>query len=183
MKKNNIIFAAGAVVAFGAIALFKPKKYIPEGIEPIKAFDKERYLGKWYEIARFDFRFEKGLSNVTAEYSLNDNGSIKVVNRGYADKKGKFKESVGKAKFVQDDQTAQLKVSFFGPFYAGYNVIAIDPDYKNALVVGESRDYMWLLSRDTTMPEDIKKAYLDLAEKHGFDTSQLVWTEHDPDKV
>ncbi|MBL3657328.1 lipocalin family protein [Fulvivirga sediminis] len=180
MKKKHIIYTASAVIAIGAATfLLWPKKNIPQGVEAVKSFNKERYLGKWYEIARFDFRFEKGLSHVTAEYSLNSDGTIKVINRGYNAKKDEFNEAIGKAKFVKDDSIAELKVSFFGPFYSGYNVIAIDPDYQNALVVGKNRDYMWLLSRNTEMPEDIKKAYLNLAEKHGFDTSKLLWTKHD----
>jgi apolipoprotein D and lipocalin family protein len=151
---------------------------IPRNIKAIENFKKDRYLGKWFEIARFDFRFEKDLNNTTAEYSLNSNGSIKVVNRGFNFKTKKWEEVSGKAKFVNNESVGMLKVSFFGPFYGGYNVIAIDPEYKYALVAGQSLDYLWILSREKNIPEDIKSAYLDKALNYGFDIGKLVWVEH-----
>jgi len=151
---------------------------IPQGAVAVKPFDKAKYLGKWYEIARFDFRFEKDLNNVTAEYSQNDDGTIKVHNRGYNYIKKEWSEVFGKAKFAGDDNTAMLKVSFFGPFYSPYNVIALDKDYQYALVTGKNFDYLWILSRNTTIPEEIKKEYLQLADKIGFTTTNLVWVEH-----
>ena len=152
---------------------------IPEGAVAVKPFDKERYLGKWYEIARIDFKYEKDLNNTTAEYSLNEDGSIKVDNHGYNTKKKKWEQAIGKAKFVGDENIAMLKVSFFGPFYSGYNVIALDPDYKYALVAGESLKYLWILSRGTTVPEEIKNKYLTIAEGVGYDTNSLLWVRHD----
>jgi len=160
-------------------ALFASCVSIPKGVTAVSSFEKSKYLGKWYEIARFDFRFEKGLNNTTAEYSLNSNGTIKVVNRGYDYEKKIWKESIGKAKFVGNDSIAMLKVSFFGPFYAGYNVIAIDPEYKYALVSGSSFDYLWILSREKSIPADIKSLYLEKAEKLGYKVSNLLWIEHD----
>ena len=155
---------------------------IPKGAVAVKPFDKEKYLGKWYEIARLDFKFERDLNNTTAEYSLNSNGTIRVENRGYNIKKGKWEQAIGKAKFVREDDIAMLKVSFFGPFYAGYNVIAIDPDYKYALVAGKNLKYLWILSRDTTIPDDIKTKYLRIASEIGYNTSNLIWVEHNKDK-
>lgn len=152
---------------------------IPNGAVAVKPFHKERYLGKWYEIARKDFRFERDLSNTTAEYSLNNNGTIKVDNRGYNTKKEKWVNAIGKAKFVGDENIAMLKVSFFGPFYSGYNVIAIDEEYKYALVAGKSLKYLWILSRETTIPVDIKDKYLKIAESVGYNTADLVWTKQD----
>jgi apolipoprotein D and lipocalin family protein len=152
---------------------------IPEKATAVNNFDKARYLGKWYEIARLDFKYEKGLNNVTAEYSMNDNATIKVDNKGYDVEKDKWKQSIGKAKFVENDNVGMLKVSFFGPFYSGYNVIAIDQDYKYALVAGESLKYMWILSRETTIPEKIKTEYLKKAQEIGYNTSELVWVKHD----
>jgi apolipoprotein D and lipocalin family protein len=152
---------------------------IPNGAVAVKPFYKERYLGKWYEIARKDFRFERDLSNTTAEYSLNNNGTIKVDNRGYNTKKEKWVNAIGKAKFVGDENIAMLKVSFFGPFYSGYNVIAIDEEYKYALVAGKSLKYLWILSRETTIPVDIKDKYLKIAESVGYNTADLVWTKQD----
>jgi apolipoprotein D and lipocalin family protein len=161
------------------IALFTSCSSIPKGVEAVTPFDKEKYLGKWYEIARFDFKFERGLNNTTAEYSLKPNGMIKVVNRGYNYEKKIWKEAIGKAKFAGNENLAMLKVSFFGPFYSGYNVIAIDPDYKYALISGSSFDYLWILSREKTIPEDIKTSYLEKAKKLGFEVSNLLWIEHD----
>lgn len=154
-------------------------KTIPNNITAVRAFDKNKYLGKWYEIARFDFKFEKNLNNTTANYSINPDGSIKVVNRGYNTISNEWKEASGKAKFVGQVSIAMLKVSFFGPFYAGYNVIAIDPNYKYALVCGSTLDYLWILSRETIIPEEIKTKYVALAKSLGFNTEKLLWIKHD----
>ena len=110
---------------------------------------------------------------------MKENGSIKVDNQGYNTVKEKWNQALGKAKFVGDDTVAMLKVSFFGPFYAGYNVIAIDEDYQYALVAGASLEYLWILSREPNIPEDIKAKYLKVAEDAGYDTSKLLWITHD----
>lgn len=154
-------------------------KTIPDNVLAVQPFDKSRYLGRWYEIARFDFKFEKNLNNTTANYSLNSDGSIKVVNRGYNTVSNKWKEAIGKAKFVDQDTIAMLKVSFFRPFYAGYNVIAIDSEYRYSLVCGNSLKYLWILSREKTIPEDIKTKYLNIAKSLGFETEKLLWIKHD----
>lgn len=154
-------------------------KTIPKNVAAVNNFDKQKYLGKWYEIARFDFSFERNLNNTTAEYSANPDGTIAVVNQGYNTKKQQWKQARGKAKFVGPETIGMLKVSFFGPFYAGYNVLAVDPDYQYALVAGKNRDYLWILSRQTTLPESVKKDYLQIAERHGFDTGKLLWITHD----
>ncbi|MDO6439594.1 lipocalin family protein [Cyclobacterium sp. 1_MG-2023] len=151
---------------------------IPQGAEAVQPFEKGKYLGKWYEIARMDFKFEKNLNNTTATYSINDNGTIKVDNRGYNTKKEEWTQAIGKAKFVEDEDVAKLKVSFFGPFYSGYNVIAIDKDYQYALVAGKSLKYLWILSRETDIPMDVKNKYLKKAEDIGYDTSALLWISH-----
>jgi apolipoprotein D and lipocalin family protein len=155
---------------------------IPDGAVAVKPFDKAKYLGKWYEIARIDFKYEKDLDNTTAEYSLNNNGTIKVVNRGYDTVNGKWKEANGKAKFIGDENVAMLKVSFFGPFYSGYNVIALDDEYKYALIAGKNLEYLWILSRDTNIPDDIKAKYLKIAEGIGYNTNELLWIRHDRSK-
>jgi apolipoprotein D and lipocalin family protein len=152
---------------------------IPKSATAVQPFEKEKYLGKWYEIARFDFKFERNLNNTTATYSLNENGTVKVDNRGYNTVTQKWQQAIGKAKFVKDDSIAMLKVSFFGPFYGGYNVLAIDEDYTYALIAGGNLDYLWILSRETAIPEDIKVKYLELAQSVGYDTSKLLWIEHD----
>lgn len=169
--KKILSFIVG-LFAFNACA------NIPEGAVAVKPFDAAKYLGKWYEVARFDFRFERGLNNTTATYSMNPDGSIRVVNQGFDYEKNVWKKAVGKAKFVTTPDEARLKVSFFGPFYGGYNVIALDAEYKYALIAGGDLDYLWLLSRETTMPEKVKENYLDVAKKIGFDIEKLIWVEH-----
>ncbi len=177
MSVRNILFV---LIAIGiAVFVYSSCGSILKNATAVKPFDKEKYLGKWYEIARFDFKFERHLNNTTAEYSLNDNGTILVKNRGYHTIDKEWRESIGKAKFAKDDKTAMLKVSFFGPFYGGCNVIAIDDDYQYALVAGESLKYLWILSRETTIPEDVKENYRKIAQEVGYDTSELLWIEHD----
>ena len=151
----------------------------PPGITPVTPFDAARYSGKWYEIARLDHRFEKGLSRVTAEYTPNPDGSIKVVNRGYSEAKQKWKESVGRAIFVKNPNTAHLKVSFFGPFYGGYIVYDLDPQYRYALVSGPKLSYLWILSRTPTIDDSLKQELIQKAKNAGFDTSKLVMVKQD----
>lgn len=155
------------------------KKTIPEGVKAVDHFNPKKYLGVWYEVARIDFKYEKNLNNTTAKYSLNEDDSIRVVNRGYNYKKGTYEKSVGKAVFVRKPNIAMLKVSFFGPFYAGYNVLAIDDAYTHALVCGKNHDYLWLLCRQPHMYEAIKNRYLQMAASNGFDINRLLWVKHD----
>ena len=150
---------------------------IPEKAQAVNPFDLKRYLGKWHEIARFDYYFERNLDNVTATYSLRDDGKIKVDNKGYNFKENKWEQSIGKAVPAGDPAEARLKVSFFGPFYAGYNVIAIDKEYKYALVAGKNLEYLWLLSRETTMPAAVKNEYVAKAKAIGYDTGKLIWVD------
>ncbi|MEA5006306.1 MAG: lipocalin family protein [Rikenellaceae bacterium] len=152
---------------------------IPEGVTAVEPFDQSRYLGDWYEIARMDFRFERGLNNTKANYSINNDGSIKVTNRGFNYEKKEWKEAVGKAKFVNGSNKAMLKVSFFGPFYSGYNVIALDNDYKYALIAGKNLKYLWILSRYKTIPDEIRQEFLMEAESAGYKVSNLIWVSHD----
>lgn len=175
MKNKKII--PTLITTIMALAFFSCST-IPKGAVAVQPFDVTKYLGKWYEIARLDFKFERNLNNTTAQYSFNDDGSIKVDNRGYNVKTEEWQQAVGKAKFVDREDVAMLKVSFFGPFYSGYNVIALDDNYTYALVTGEKLKYLWILSRKTTIPDDIKKEYLRIAEKIGYNTSYLLWIEH-----
>ncbi len=172
---GGTLITAGAV---GTLMAMNAMKTIPKGVVPVKPFDINKFMGKWYEIARLDYRFERNMNNTTAEYSMNNDGSVKVVNSGYNYDKGKFEDVTGKAVFAASPDEGALKVSFFGPFYTGYNVIAIDPNYKYALVAGKNRHYLWLLSRAKTMPEEIKHSYLQIASGLGFDVSKLIWVEH-----
>lgn len=147
---------------------------VPENLQPVTGFDVNRYAGTWYELARIDHRFEKGLVHVTAQYSLNPDGTVKVVNRGFSPAKNEWKEASGKARFLGDPRTAALKVSFFGPFYGGYNVVRLSDDYQTALVIGNTRDYFWLLSRQKTMPEAQKRALLAEAARLGVDLNKVI---------
>ncbi|SRR5690554_4389446 len=176
-KKQITLIATGMAIA-GSFLLLNSCATIPNGAIAVSPFDAGRYLGKWHEIARLDNRFERNLTHTTAEYSLNPDGSIRVVNRGYHPIKKEWKEAVGKAKFVESPEIAKLKVSFFGPFYAGYNVIALDEEYKYALVVGKSPKYLWILSRETSIPENIKEEYLKKAAALGVKTDELIWVDH-----
>jgi apolipoprotein D and lipocalin family protein len=153
---------------------------IPKGASAVSSFDAGKYLGTWYEIARFDFAFEKDLNNTTANYSRNSDGTIRVENSGYNYKKTKWEKAIGRARFRGSSTTAELEVSFFGPFYAGYNVIMLDGGYNYALVAGSNLKYLWILSREKTIPDEVKQSYLREAEKLGYDTDRLVWVEQSP---
>lgn len=146
----------------------------PDGIEPVTGFDKDRYLGTWYEIARLDHSFEEGLSQVTAEYTENDDGSIKVINRGYNTEAGEWEEAEGRAVFVGDSDTGHLKVSFFGPFYASYVVFGLDDDYSRAYITGYNRDYLWLMARTPEVSDSVLEAFKDTARTKGFDLDELI---------
>ncbi len=172
MKNKNLL---NQILAFLALIFFNACETIPEGAKAVKPFEINKYLGNWYEIARMDFKFERDLKNVTATYSLNDNGTIKVLNQGFNINTNERKQAIGKAKFVDLTDEAKLKVSFFGPFYAGYNVVALDAEYKYALIAGQSLEYLWILSREKTIPENIKTEYLKIAESIGYKTSDLIW--------
>lgn len=152
---------------------------VPKGLEPVRGFELARYLGQWYEIARLDHGFERGLIDVSATYSLREDGGIRVLNRGYDPERGRWREAVGRAYPLEDSQTASLKVSFFGPFYGGYHVIALDREkYRYALVSGPSRKYLWILARDRKLPADTLEFLVAQAKQAGFPVEQLIYVEH-----
>lgn len=186
-KKKEILIGGSALLAVGAIAAgtalaIKSMVKVPKGLEIVKPFDINKYLGKWYEIARMDYMFEKNLTHCTAEYVMDDNGEITVINRGYNIKKERMDEAEGKAMFVGSPNEGRLKVSFWGPFYSAYNIINIDKGYKNALVAGKDLKHLWLLSREPVMAEDEIEYLLQQAESFGFDTSKLIWTDQQMNK-
>ncbi len=148
----------------------------PEGVAPVRDFAVERYLGTWYEIARLDHRFERGLVAVTASYALRDDGSLKVINRGFDPKTCAWREAEGRAKFTGAADTGQLKVSFFGPFYGGYTVFALDHrEYRWAAVSGPDRDYLWFLAREPAISDDLRARLVAEASALGFATDRLIW--------
>ncbi len=154
---------------------------IPEGVQAVKGFQLPRYLGTWYEIARLDHSFERGLTDVTAQYSLRDDGGLKVVNSGYDPELDQQVSAEGKAYFVDDPDQGRLKVSFFGPFYGGYNIIALDrSEYNYVMVAGPSMRYLWILSRTPQLDQKILQKLLTQAQKLGFATEKLIYVSHRP---
>ncbi len=156
------------------------RKAMPEGATLVKDFDLQKYFGRWYEIGRMDFFWEKKtLTNVYAEYSANEEGTVDVKNTGYDEKRDKWSSYEGEARFRDDNTVAALEVTFFGGAWAGYNVVSVDEDYKYALVFGRNLDYMWLLSRERDMPKEMKNKYLKMAMDVGYDVSKINWTPQD----
>ena len=152
----------------------------PPGVTPITGFDLDRYLGRWYEIARLDHSFERGLRDVTATYHRREDGGVRVLNRGYDERTGVWKEAEGRAFFIGDPTVGSLKVSFFGPFYGGYHIIALDHEqYAWAMIAGPNRDYLWILARTRTLPPDVRARLVEQAKALGFATDGLIWVRHD----
>jgi apolipoprotein D and lipocalin family protein len=153
---------------------------VPNGLAPVERFDLNLYLGTWYEIARLDHSFERGLSRVTAEYSLREDGSVRVRNRGYAAASGAWKEATGRASFAGRTDQGYLKVSFFGPFYGAYVILDLDDSYHTALVCGPNRSYLWILARTPSIPVEVKDRLTAKAASFGFDTESLIFVDHSP---
>ena len=166
---KRILFVALAAAVAGCVSGPKVDN------TPIAALDLNRYLGEWYEIARFDHSFERGIERAKANYTLNEDGTIKVVNSGIKD--GKPKTAIGKGK--RTDTPALLRVSFFGPFYADYRVMMIDEGYTYALVGSGSADYLWMLSRTRDLPDSTKSELLAEAKRRGYDTDKLIWVKQE----
>lgn len=154
----------------------------PSGVTPITGFELDRYLGQWYEIARLDHSFERGLSQVSAHYSRRDDGGVAVLNRGYNDRAGVWKEAEGRAYFTGEPMVGSLKVSFFGPFYGGYHIVALDREnYSYAMISGPSRDYLWILARTRQLPAAVRGDLLRQAQALGFAADSLIWVKQDRD--
>lgn len=148
----------------------------PESVKPVTGFELNRYLGKWYEIARLDHSFEREMSEVTAEYSLRKDGGVRVLNRGYLESDSKWKQAEGKACFMNGESEAYLKVSFFGPFYGSYVVFELDHQgYQYAFVSGPSAKYLWLLSRSPTVTSEVMDKFIKMSKERGFDTDKLIY--------
>lgn len=147
----------------------------PQNVEPVQNFELDKYVGKWYEIARLPHSFEEGLSHVTAQYIPNNEGGIAVLNRGYNAESGNWEQAEGKAYFVSEPDVGHLKVSFFGPFYASYVVMELDERYRYAMVTGPDKDYLWILSRTPTLPEETVQSLVQQAEQKGYSTEELIY--------
>jgi apolipoprotein D and lipocalin family protein len=162
----------------GALLLLAGCSGVPKGLHPVADFDAGKYMGHWYEIARLDHSFERGLSNVTADYRKLADGRIEVINRGFDVSKNKWKEVKGVARFQGKPDIASLEVSFFGPFYGAYNVLVLDPQYRYALVAGPNRDYLWILARNRNLDPVTLATLVRRAREWGFATDGLIYVEH-----
>ena len=153
---------------------------LPKGTTAVSGFELQRYLGTWYEIARLDHSFERGLSNVTATYSLRDDGGVRVVNRGYSVENGEWNEAIGRAYLVDEPDIGRLKVSFFGPFYGGYNILELDTDgYDYSLVAGPNRSYLWILARSPDVDAAVVERLVEKARTLEFPVDELIVVSHD----
>jgi apolipoprotein D and lipocalin family protein len=165
-----------AYLFFSVVFILSGCVGIPEGVKPVENFQLERYLGTWHEIARLDHSFERGLSKVTADYSLREDGGINVVNRGFSADNNAWQEAQGKAYFVNDADEGHLKVSFFGPFYGSYIVFELDTvGYQYAFISGPDKDYLWLLARTPTVKPEVIDRFISMSKSIGFDTSALIF--------
>jgi len=177
MKLRTVITSAWSLmIAF----LFTGCVGMPQGVKPVQGFELNRYLGHWYEIARLDHSFERGLSYVTADYSLRDDGGVRVLNRGYSERKKKWKTAEGKAYFVKTPGQGFLKVSFFGPFYGSYVIFELDQrTYQYAVISGPNKSYLWILARKP-IDLELKNKLISQAVALGFDTTQLIFPDQTP---
>jgi apolipoprotein D and lipocalin family protein len=151
---------------------------VPDGVEPIDDFELNRYLGKWYEVARLDHSFERGLEAVTADYSLREDGGIRVINSGRNTETQLNQEAEGRAYFVEEPNIGHLKVSFFGPFFGSYVIFELDEDYQTAFIAGNTTNYLWLLARTPKVSQELIDEFIASADQLGFDTRQLIFVNH-----
>jgi len=172
MKGQFALIFLGAVLS-GCCGLAAPS-----GLQAVESFEAERYLGLWYEVARLDHSFERGLSDVTATYVARPDGGIEVINRGFHEQKGEWSEVRGVAYFLENRSLASLKVSFFRPLYCGYHVLKIDPGYNYAVVSGSDRTALWILARKPYIPHDILAELYHYARQAGFPTGELIEVKH-----
>ena len=174
MNLKNLIFLILSLSILNACSRHEP-------LEVVKDIDLSKYLGQWYEIARFPHSFEAGLTCVTANYSKRDDGKIDVLNKGYLVEGDSMhvKTAEGIARVPDPDVPAKLKVSFFGPFNSDYQVIALGEDYDYALVGTPSRKYLWILSRTPHISDMLYQSLLKIAKEKGFDVSKLEKVNQD----
>lgn len=170
-----VLLMAGAGLLAAGCTNIQP----PSGVTAVTPFDLGRYQGRWYELARLDHSFERGMTDVSATYTPQADGSVRVVNRGFVPAKGEWREAVGRALFIGSPTIGSLKVSFFWPFYGGYHVAALDPDYRWSLVIGPDTSYAWILARDKRLDATQRDAIVARAQALGVDTSALIWVSQE----
>ncbi len=173
MKITNLFLCAALLTVCSACAADRPDN------TPVGSLDLNRYMGTWYEIARYDHSFERGLDRVQARYELQDDGSVIVRNSGYDPRTGDTKEAQGKAKAGK--QSGMLRVSFFWFFYSDYIVMELGPGYQWALVGSKSPKYLWILSRTPELPDETLIHIFSLAERRGYPTDDLIFVNQDPE--
>ncbi len=174
MKVKINVVIISIVIISGTVLLNNLKGKV---VQPVSNFDIKLYTGKWYEIARLDHFFERGLSNVIAEYKLEDDGKISVINRGYSMKKNKLKLANGKAYLEKEKNIGHLRVSFFGPFYSHYIIFELDDAYQYAFVADKKAKYLWLLSRTPQVSDKVKELFISQIETFEIDSSLLIWVD------
>jgi apolipoprotein D and lipocalin family protein len=175
-KLTRLLIAVAALLVAACTGL-------PQGTSAITGFELDRYLGNWYEIARLDHRFERGLTAVTANYSLQDDGGVRVVNRGFDPERGEWDEAIGKAYMIGAPDVGRLKVSFFGPFYGAYNILELDKEnYQYALISGPNRSYLWILARTPELPAPVLQSLVETARRLEFPVDELIYVSHDHSK-
>lgn len=141
----------------------------------VKSLDLNRYLGYWYEVAKYDHYFERGLDYAMAHYTMRDDGKIDVLNTGIKDGRAKDAKGIARTTSVP----GLLRVSFFGPFYSDYRVMMLDENYQYALVGGSTNKYLWILSRTPQLDEETKALIIAEADRRGYETSRLIWVKQD----
>ena len=174
--------ARAVLMLFLTLTVMACSASAPDGVEPVRGFELDRYLGTWYEIARLDHRFERGLVDVTANYTMREDGGVEVINRGWDVDDDEWSVANGKAYFIGDPDVGSLKVSFFGPFYGGYHILSLEesePDYGLAMVAGPTRGYLWILARSPEVSEARFQALVDQARKQGFPVDELIRVSHE----
>lgn len=169
---KNIIILVCIMLGLGSCRADNGNKKIDNST--IETLDVARFMGKWYEIARYDHRFEKDMTNVSATYTLLDNGRIEVLNAGY--KNGEYKEIKGKAKQPNPDDPGKLKVSFFLWFYSDYYILDIAPDYSHVIIGSSTDKYLWIMSREPVLPDNVLSELIEKIRQRGYDTDRLVFS-------
>lgn len=179
IKTNRLLLTGSVLLSVIALLSLSACVMTTDKFAAVEGFSLQRYLGTWYEIARLDHSFERGLSNVTATYSLREDGGVRVINQGFNTEKSDWESAEGKAYFTGDATTGALKVSFFGPFYGAYNVVELDHEgYQYSMVAGPSSKYLWILARSPELEPAVLEQLLEKAQELGFETEQLIFPEH-----
>lgn len=177
-RTSSFPLAVALTAAVSAMWYTGQRVRVPKNVRPVQDFDAQQYMGHWYELARIDYMYERGLTSCTADYALQDDGSVQVTNRGFDPQRGKWKSATAVAKLLSDPEVGSLKVSFFRPFYAGYHVVYVDHAAGHAVVVGDGAKYAWILSRTPSIDEASYTRLVAIAASNGVDVSGLIRVPH-----